>query len=158
MDIFNDPNTLLNKIIPDLHPIITEYHRTFPMFVIGPYTASYNDYRIVALCDVDHLFINALSKFYEENKGIPCIEDCNGSIIRGYDCILYLDTHVLRSSETVLKKGNIVSFMTLYHDRLYLSHHMNEIEANDGKVNKHIDNIGLFVKWTYPFYIRRITN
>jgi len=157
MNIFDDPNTLLNKIIPDLHPIITEYCRTFPMFVIGPYTASYDDYRKVALCDVDHLFINALSKFYEENKEIPCIEDCNGGIIRGWNCIFHLDDQMLCSPETVIKKGNLVSFATLYYDYSYLSHHINEIVAIE-TFNQHDENVALFVKWTYPFYIRRFTN
>lgn len=158
MDIFNDPNILLNKIVLDLQPIITEYCRTFPMFVIGPYTASYNDYRIVALCDVDQLFIDALSKFYKENKGVPCIADCQGSIINGYNCIFHLDNHILRSPETVIKNGDLVYFITLYHDSSYLSHHMNEIEVVKGRINEYVENVALFVKWDYSFYIRPVTN
>ena len=158
MEIFNDPSTILNKIVPDLQSIIIEYHRTFPMFVIGPYTKSYDDYRLLALCDVDQVFIDALSKFYEENKGIPSIDDCQGSIISGYNCEFHLDTHILRSSESVIKKGNIVFFNTLYHDHLYLSGHMNEIEVITDKLIQHIENIGLFVRWEYACYIRRISN
>ena len=84
MNISNDvlQNTLLNKIIPDLWPIIEEYFRTFPKFVIGSYDVEYPGYRMIEENDLNHkIFIDELAYFYRTNKGFPSVDDFYGNVL-----------------------------------------------------------------------------
>ena len=88
MEFFQD--TLLDRIIPDLQPIIKEYYHTYPKFIIGPYTAEYSNYCLVEKAHFDDpLFMKMLQNFYRDNKGFPCIEDFYGNILFGFDFVLY---------------------------------------------------------------------
>lgn len=87
MEFFQD--TLLNRIIPDLQPIIKEYYRTYPKFIIGPYTAEYSDYCLVEKVHFyNSFFMKSLQDFYKDNRGFPCIEDFYGNILFGKDFAL----------------------------------------------------------------------
>lgn len=118
--IFQDPLTLINKIVPDLLPIIKEYHRTFPEFIIGPYSAEYDDYRPIEQKDFHNLsFVESFSNFYKENKGFPALENFSGNVLYCLDGVLLLSYYPLRliasynNKATIpITKGNIYSFIT----------------------------------------------
>lgn len=77
--------TLLNHIILDLRPIINEYIRTFPLFVIGKYDMQYPDYRIVNKNDGNNnKFMNTLANYYNQCNGLPSIDSFEGAILCGY--------------------------------------------------------------------------
>ena len=128
--IFQDPLILFNKIVPDLLPIIKEYYRTFPEFIIGPYSAEYENYRSVKKNDFEnHSFVESLSIFYKENKGFPALENCNGNRLYCLDGVLSLNYWSLRLTfeySTVpvsILGGNIYSFMTvLFHANELIKH------------------------------------
>lgn len=123
MNISNDvlQNTLLNKIIPDLWPIIEEYFRTFPKFVIGSYDVEYPGYRMIEENDLNHkIFIDELAYFYRTNKGFPSVDDfcgnvlfCKNKILGFYNCFLRL---CMNDSDNIfISRGSSIFFTTLYN-------------------------------------------
>ena len=88
-NIFNE-NTILNRVITDLQPIIQEYIRTFPLFVIGKYDTQYPDYRIINKNDGDNnKFMNALANYYNQYNGLPSIDSFEGAVLCSYDCVFF---------------------------------------------------------------------
>jgi len=123
--ILQDSLTLFNKIISDLLPIIKEYYRIFPEFIIGPYLASNENYRSTERNDFEnHYFMESFTNFYKQNGGFPTLEDFNGNVLFCLDGVLSFDYWSLRLSKehnksiTVpITKGNIYSFVTFKNSK-----------------------------------------
>lgn len=81
MDIFQEA-TLLNNIITDLRPIIQEYLRTYPLFVIGKHNSSYPGYRMTTKNDIKcDQTMKTFGKYYTVHKGLPAIDSFHGDVL-----------------------------------------------------------------------------
>lgn len=119
MDFFKD--TLLDYIIPDLRPIIKEYLRTYPLFVIGKYSVDYPDYKMIEARDIKNKFMESFVKYYRENKGLPSIDNFNGATLCFCDGIFIFQSRYIRCTDSdyyseydskFIKSGNIIPFRT----------------------------------------------
>ena len=150
MEFFQD--TLLNRIISDLQPIIKDYYRTYPKFIIGPYTAEYDDYCLIEKTHFDDpSFIKLLQNFYGDNKGFPCIEDFYGNILYGLDFILYYQVYFFRmnnenNNALFIEKGTITAFITSVHDCDDILKNIDGICIRYPYMNHINKEMGLFVK------------
>lgn len=150
MEFFQD--TLLDGIIADLQPIINEYFRTYPKFIIGSYAADYDDYCLVEKTHFDDpSFMKLLQNFYRDNKGFPCIKDFYGNILFGLDFVLYYRTCFFRISNEnnkpfFIKKGTITAFVTSFYDSDFILKNIDDICVRYPNTNNVIKEMGLFVK------------
>jgi len=148
--IFKDESSTLNKVVPDLWPIIKEYHRTFPKFIIGPYNAYYSDYYLITKNDFkDPLFVKSLIDFYQNNKGFPSLEDFMGNVLFGMDLIIHIDGYWLRlnsvfGDNTIIKKWSLYPFRTINDDYEHVLYNITHIDMCSG--DPFVGGIGLFIK------------
>ena len=83
LDTIFSENTLLDRIVSDLQPIINEYIKAVnPLFVIGKYKSSYHNYRSVTINDIEcKKILIILKKYYEQYNGFPAIDSFDGNIL-----------------------------------------------------------------------------
>ena len=78
--MFNN-GSLLDNILEDLQPTISEYIRTYPLFAIGKYGENYEGYRIVNKSDMDNpYFVKFLIDSYRDCRGLYSLV-CSADLI-----------------------------------------------------------------------------
>lgn len=114
-------DTLLDHIVPDLRSIINEYLQTYPLFVIGKYSVSYPDYRMIEAHDIKNKFMESFTKYYRENKGLPSIDNFNGATLCFRNWIFFFQGRYIRCTDSdyyseydfkFIKSGSIIPFKT----------------------------------------------
>lgn len=156
-DIFK--YTLLNRVIRDLRPIIREYIRTYPLFVIGKHDTLYPDYRIITENDIKcQSLMKAFVQYYRNNNGLPSIDSFSGSILcgDGFPLFLHIIGCFIRCTDTInfnenvtkyIEIGNIISFRLTsrsYED--FKNKYIEQIRVGEYVYNDKIIGIGLYVK------------
>src|SRR5690606_25578915 len=114
------------SLVPDLLPIIKEYVRTFPIFAIGKYSESYDDYRLVDRNDFyNENFFQTFEKNYYDNFGLLSLGDFEGAILCMENNSIMIDDYYVRCTTSsifirnefrFIKKGTIVKFRTSNHN------------------------------------------
>lgn len=152
--MFNN-GTLLDNILEDLQPIILEYIRTYPLFVIRKYDFAYDGYRIVKKSDMDNpSFVESLKDSYRVNKGFYSLDDSDGDVlnIRGYilGIGVKFDENFLRTPYVFdncrweyrkIKKGEIIQLCIYCNGDMLV-----DIDNVKCFVRVHDKKIGLFIK------------
>jgi len=115
-------NTLWDRIVPDLLPIIDEYSRAFLVFAIGDPNVSHDDYRLVCNGDLkNEEFFVSFKKYYYENNGLPSLDFFKGGILNYLDGEMLIDGYYVRCTldENInyhdyinIHKGVIIPFKT----------------------------------------------
>ena len=118
-NIFED-NTLLNNIIPDLQPIVSEYIRNYQIFVIGKHNETYANYRIINENDTNcQSLMKTFFKYYRDNNGLLAIDSFNGSVLYGDALPFYVGDYLVRCTDEYvfndskfkkIENGNVVLF------------------------------------------------
>jgi len=139
-------NTLFDKIIPDLLPIIDQYRKSLSSFAIGHLLRKYEGYRLITGNDLKHdSFVKLFSDFYKYNRGIRSLDILRGCNICGDDIDLMFYSYYVRclDSEIIypirIRTGELVKFD---HDDI-----MDQLKSYPYRPMEH--DIGLFVLINY---------
>lgn len=103
---------LFNGDINDVMPIINDYHKTFPLFVIGKHSGKYDGYRLVTTEDINNNnFIELFGNSYRMNNGILSLSNFTGDVL----CI---DKYAAKingeNGERWLRTAEVVETMTIF--------------------------------------------
>lgn len=119
-------DTLLSNIVLDLLPIIKEYIRIFPIFAIGKYSGSYDDYRLITRNDFDDKnFFETFKKYYYDNVGLLSLDDFDGAVLCGENFSILIEDYYVRCTKSsifrkndfhFIEKGTVIKFRTSIHD------------------------------------------
>jgi len=150
-------DTLLDIIVPDIHPIINEYIRieSLPLFVIGIHNVSYPDYRIVNENDFNcDLFKMKFADFYRNHNGLPSIDDfeCEQLCLFGDTFGITININGLKYYMTpslrkliFIRINDVVKFsLTSYRDKNFIEDMQENLSMV--KIDDIFRAIGLYIK------------
>ena len=149
--------TVLDRIISDLQPLINEYIRTFPLFVIRKHNTLYPNYRIININDVrSEKNMNLLNNYYQKLNGLPSIDSFYGSVLCGDKFEFYFRGCLVRCTDNsiyaphdyqCINLANIISFRTSnYNDKDFCEQiklHSNLTSRCDFYI---MNKIGLYIR------------
>lgn len=140
---------LLNDNINDVKPIISDYYKAFPLFVIGIHSYNYDGYRLVTMEDVSNSkFIKLFENSYRMNNGILSLDTFEGDVLCIDKFTVKLDGEYgenwLRAADVVesilfgnaltkemgkMEKNKITQLKTVKYDHNYISENIGKITA-----------------------------
>lgn len=145
------PNTLLDRILSDLWPIIIQYiEKINTQFYIGKYDTVYEKYRLISQSEcMLNIFKHNFKNYYVKTGGLMSLDDID-DLEHGYLCCngYYLDIDgIIINSDTInVRKYELLRF----HDPLITSNNMLRkrlLRINAlKKITNDSDKVGLFVK------------
>lgn len=161
---------LLNDNINDVKPIIRDYYKAFPLFVIGIHSYNYDGYRLVTAKDVSNSkFIKLFENSYRMNNGILSLDAFEGDILCIDKFTVKLDGEYgenwLRVADVVesifgaltkemgkMEKNKITQLKTVKYDHNYISENIGKITVCDcEECNGFRYPVGFFVLKDYQF-------
>lgn len=118
---------LLNDNINDVKPIINDYYKTFPLFIIGIHSYNYDGYRLVTTKDVNNgNFRKLFENSYRMNNGILSLDTFEGDVL----CI---DKYTVKLNgeygENWLRTADVVEAITIFGGNAFTKE-MGKMEKN----------------------------